>query len=130
MPSGPDALNKPPPGLDEMDLASPKLGDLPQSQSGNAGAKPRWTLASSGEGPVDVKAALKATEGDAIAYAAGTLHLERAGKYLFLVGTDDGLRLSVDNKVVLVRDESRPYREDDDVLPLDLGAGDHPILMK
>lgn len=139
-PPGPEALTRSPPDVDE-DKLSPKLGEaLPAllealdagKTNGNGKQKepPRWTLASSGEGPIDVKAALKQSEGDVIAYAAGTLHLARAGKVLLLVGADDGLRLSVDGKVVLVRDESRPFREDDDLVALDLAAGDHPILMK
>ena len=139
-PQGPDALTKPPEGVDEDKLA-PKLGDsLPAlleaadagRPNGNGKPKepPRWVLASSGEGPIDVKAALKAQESDVVAYAAGTLHLARAGKVLLLVGADDGLRLSVDGKVVLTRDESRPFRDDDDLVALDLDAGDHPLLLK
>lgn len=134
------ALDLPPPGLDEIDLASPKLGELPPSLASqlDAGAPPggkrkeppRWTLASSGEGPVDVKAALKPAEGDVVAYAAGTLHVPRAGKLLLLVGADDGVRVSVDGKVVFSRDEARPFRDDDDLVPLDLAAGDHPLLLK
>src|SRR5581483_9483213 len=100
------ALDTAPPGAEEMEIASAKLNESPPSLASQKNP-PRWTLASSGEGPVDVKAALKANESDQIAYAAGTLHVPKAGKYLLLVGTDDGLRLSVDNKVVLVRDESR-----------------------
>lgn len=128
-PPGSVALDTAPPGVDEIEIAAAKLNDSPPSLTSQKNP-PRWTLASSGEGPVDVKAALKANESDQIAYAAGTLHVPKAGKYLLLVGTDDGLRLSVDNKVVLVRDESRPYREDDDVIPVDLAAGDHPLLLK
>jgi len=58
------------------------------------------------------------------------LHVERAGRYYLLVGADDGIRLRVDGKTVLTRDEARPVRNDDDSVPLELTAGDHPIFMK
>ncbi len=93
-----------------------------------------WKLASSGAGAIDLKAALKSDplsrKSDLIAYAAGTLHLARAEKIIMLLGSDDGARVSVDGKVVLLREEARPQRDDDDAVVLDLAAGDHPILFK
>src|SRR5262245_27702969 len=63
-PPGPDALDQSPAGVDERELA-PRLG-------ASLTRRPeRWVLASNGDGPVDVKAALHATESDIIAYAAG-----------------------------------------------------------
>lgn len=118
-------------------LLTPKLGESPQSAEKEP---PRWVLASSGEGPIDVIAALKTPspqkgattvkDNDLIAYAAATLHLEKAGKLLLLLGSDDGVRVSVDGKVVHTREEARPERDDDDLVPLDLTAGDHPIVLK
>lgn len=129
--AGPDALAQPPPGVDEEHLA-PRLGAaVPSGDVHNEPAKtPRWILASSDAGPIDVKSALKQKESDVVAYAAGTLHVARAGKVLILVGADDGLRLWVDGKVVLTRDESRPFRNDDDLVALDLAAGDHALRLK
>ncbi len=132
----PDDLASDPQTLAESTL-SPRLGDSPQSTEKEP---PAWVMASSGEGPVDVIAALKnpaaqkgsttVKDNDLIAYAAGTLHLDTPGKLLLLIGSDDGVRVSVDGKVVLGREEARPERDDDDLIPLDLTAGDHPIMLK
>jgi predicted esterase len=110
-----EALVRPPVGLDEAKLD-------PHA--------PAWIIASSAEGPVDVKAALAAKESDIVAYAAATLHLQRPGRHYLMLGADDGVRMSVDGKVVLVRDDARPERDDDDIVPIELAAGDHPIVLK
>ncbi|HEX7604858.1 MAG TPA: hypothetical protein VF316_24735, partial [Polyangiaceae bacterium] len=124
----PDPLLASPPDVDEDQLV-PQLGSEGPKQGGTKEA-PKWVLASSGEGAVDVKAALAAKGADLVAYAAGTLHLARATKLLLLLGADDGLRVSVDGRVLFSRDEARPQRDDDDLVPLDLGAGDHKLLLK
>jgi hypothetical protein len=105
-----------------------------------------WRVASGtggGNGVIDLVAAFAAngangTSGasgakgakgtDLFTDAGGVLHVEQAGRYTLLVGADDGLRVIVDGKRVLSRDEGRPLREDDDMIPLDLGAGDHTVL--
>lgn len=124
--------------IDEHKLA-PNLGDAWEgdTRAGNApdpkspgNSAPAWVLASSGEGPIDVKAALKTKEADVVGYAAGTLEIARGGKFVILLGTDDGVRLTVDGKTIFTRDEARPYRSDDDVIPVDLAAGDHPVVLK
>jgi predicted esterase len=115
-PSAPEALRQAPEGVDETRLV--------------AREGPVWTLASSNEGPIDLKAFLHATEPDVIAYVGGTLHVSRAGRYHLLVGADDGVRVSVDGRTVFTRDEARPERDDDDMIPLDLAAGDHALLFK
>jgi poly(3-hydroxybutyrate) depolymerase len=124
--------------IDETKIA-PMLGDfwkddarisnLPDPKSpGNTA--PTWTLASSGEGAIDIRGALKTKEPDVVAYAAGTLKIARGGKLLLLLGTDDGVRVMVDGKTIFTRDEARPERSDDDLVPMDLTAGDHPIVLK
>jgi predicted esterase len=139
-PRGLEALTLPPKGLDEATLA-PSLGAAPPGLVEPDAGPPRpgvqrrepvrWQLASSAEGPIDLKALLKPPpSSDPIAYAAGTLRLDRARRLHLLVGADDGVRVSVDGRVVLARDESRPYRPDDDLVTLDLAAGEHPILLK
>jgi poly(3-hydroxybutyrate) depolymerase len=124
--------------IDETKIA-PMLGDFwkddtriqnvpdPKSPGNTA---PTWTLASSGEGAIDIRGALKTKEPDVIAYAAGTLKIARGGKYLLLLGTDDGVRVIIDGKNIFTRDEARPERSDDDLVPIDLTAGDHPIVLK
>ena len=65
-----------------------------------------------------------------VAYAAGTLHLEKAGTYHLLLGADDGVSVTIDGKHVFLRDEARPQRDGDDLITVDLAAGDHPIVLK
>ncbi len=115
-PTAPEALQRAPEGVDEAQLVVRE--------------GPTWILGSSNEGAVDLKSLLHATEPDVIAYVAGTLHVARAGRYYLLLGADDGLRASVDGRVVFTRDEARPERDDDDMIPVDLAAGDHPLLFK
>lgn len=129
-PSGPEALTQPPPGLNEATIApnfGAAWGPPPNEKIKDP---PRWLIASSGEGPIDVRAALQSRESDLVAYAAATLHVERAGRFFLLIGADDGLRVIVDGKPIFTRDESRPERDDDDLVPLDLTAGDHAVVLK
>ncbi len=122
----PDPLAADPPKLVESTAQSPNAG--------SAAGGTHWSVVATNAGALDVKAALKtnplASGSDLVAYAAGTLHLARAEKIIMLLGSDDGVRVSVDGKVVLLRDEARPQRDDDDNVVLDLAAGDHPILFK
>jgi predicted esterase len=117
-------LEHPPPALGTIDDAA--LTPV----AGAAVAGKSWTLASASEGPIDLKGALHASGNELVAYAAATLHVEEAGRYLLLLGADDGVRVFVDGKTAFARDESRPQRDDDDIVPLELGAGDHTLLLK
>jgi len=127
------ALDTTPPGVDEAALAPSSGAALSGERDlGSAKKRPaaRWLIASSNEGAIDLKAALEASGPELVAYAAASLHVERAGRYLLLLGVDDGLRVSVDGRVVLTRDDGRPVRDDDDIVPLELSAGDHAIVLK
>ncbi len=86
-----------------------------------------WKVAS-GSGAIDIAAALGVHTNDLFADAGGVLHVEQAGRYTLLVGADDGLSVFVDGKRLLTRDEARPQRDDDDLVPLDLTAGDHTVV--
>ena len=84
-----------------------------------------------GSRTIDLKASLDDAGGsELVAYAAGRLHVEKAGRHYLLLGVDDGVRVSVDGAVVFSRDDARPVRDDDDVIALDLAAGDHDIVLK
>ncbi len=86
---------------------------------------------SDGSRTIDLKTTLEdATGSELIAYAAGRLHVERAGRHYLMLGVDDGIRIFVDGAVVYTRDDARPVRDDDDIVPLDLTAGDHDIVLK
>jgi predicted esterase len=128
-PATPEALNRPPPGVDETHLG-PRAGSAVGASATTASSPPVWTIAASNEGAIDLQSLFHASDPDLIAYAAGTLHVDRAGRYYVLVGADDGVRVFVDGRPVFLRDEARPEREDDDMIRLDLPAGDHSILVK
>jgi hypothetical protein len=114
------AIDTVPPGIDERALP-PTFG----------GAQVRLATPSGDERRIDVKAALgEPTAADAIAYAYARLHVETPGRYVWLLGVDDGVRLFVDGAPTFTRDVARAYREDDDVVPMDLAAGDHDIVLK
>ena len=89
---------------------------------------PRWRLAATNDGAIDVGGAID-SRFYVGAYAAGVLHLEHAGRYLLLLGAGDAVAVSVDGKRVLVRDMPRPEQDDGDLVTLDLAAGDHPVLL-
>jgi predicted esterase len=89
----------------------------------------RWVLASAARAPLDLVAALDAHVRDRIAYAGGVMHIERGGHHVLLLGVDDGVSVLVDGKRVFSHDEARPLRDDDDLVPLELAAGDHTIVL-
>lgn len=100
---------------DESQL-SPRLGDP-------------WRLVAADGGIVDLAEALDAHGRDRFAYAAGVLHIEHGGRHTLLLGADDGAAVIVDGKRVYDRDVARPQRDDDDLVPLDLSAGDHTLVL-
>ncbi len=108
-----------------LDHLSPRL-DAPVSDAAGA---PRWRLAWASDGPIDMAAALGSPGGDRTALAAGVLHLETGGPHLLLIGADDGVSVMVDGARVYSCDDARPERDDDDLVPLDLGAGDHTVVL-
>lgn len=126
------ALAQSPVGLDEARI-EPSLGHLfsPSSTAALPGKKPPvWRLASSPTGSIDLQDALKTKGNELFAYAAGVLSIKKRARYHLLVGSDDGVRVSIDGKAIFARDESRPLRDDDDVLTLELDPGDHPVVLK
>jgi hypothetical protein len=145
------ALDASPIGVDDRKLTATLGGAVGGERDLGSKRKPpaRWLLASSGPanaaGPtpapqdpgtegsrtIDLKANLEDAGGsDLIAYAGGRIHVDKSGRYLLLLGVDDGVRVSIDGVVVLTRDDARPVRDDDDIVPLDLDAGDHDVLLK
>jgi predicted esterase len=106
-----------------VDVYDPK-----KSKWGTAPAA--WTAASSGEGAIDLEKVFGSRGKPAVAYLGGVLRVPKAKRMLLLVGSDDGCEVLVDGKSIFVRDVSRPQRDDDDLIPLDLEAGDHTVLFK
>jgi predicted esterase len=99
---------------------SPRLGE--------SVGESRWRVAAT-DGAVDLVAALDVHASDRHAYAGGVLRVAHAGRFYLLLGVDDGVAVVVDGARVFARDEGRPLRDDDDLLPLDLGEGDHTVVL-
>lgn len=131
---GPRPLLDPPEGVDERALGARLGAELggPRALGKKTLPPAKWELAASASGPVDVRAAFGdlAKGKHLVAYAAGTLRIAHAGRYALLLGIDDGVRVAVDGRWVFARDKARPVRADDDVIPLDLTAGDHAVVLK
>ncbi len=103
---------------------SPRLDEA----VGGAPNAPRWRLASTNDGALDIAAAID-SRAYGIAYAAGVLHVERGGRHLLLLGAGDAVSVLVDGKRVFGREDPRPERDDEDLIALDLAHGDHPIVL-
>ncbi|HKQ70169.1 MAG TPA: alpha/beta hydrolase-fold protein, partial [Polyangiaceae bacterium] len=91
---------------------------------------PAWRLVSSTQGPIDLAASFNQRGAESFAFLYGVLHLTEPLKGMLLVGASDGVRIYVDRKLVSSSDYPRPERDDEEIIRLDLPAGDHPILMK
>src|SRR5258708_5880303 len=111
--------------LPEDAAPSPTLDDAVVE----GGASSRWRLVSSPRGAIDLVAAFGPQGRDRAVYAGGVLHVERGGYYTLLLGADDGLAAFVDGKRVLSHDEPRARRDDEDLLGVDLTAGDHTLVL-
>ncbi|MFI5303020.1 MAG: hypothetical protein ACHREM_33435, partial [Polyangiales bacterium] len=95
----------------------------------------KWRLVHSVPGSdggpgVDLATSLNAQGANAIAYVAAIVRLPVAQKLFLMVGVDDGLEIFVDGTSRFERDADRPMRADDDIVPLDLTAGDHVLVLK
>ncbi len=112
-----------PHALDEGAVA-PRLDE----PAGPGASGPRWRLASTSDGAIDVGGAIDSRFYVA-AYAAGVLHVEHGGRHLLLLGGGDAVAVTVDGKRVLARESPRPEQDDEDLIALDLAAGDHTILL-
>jgi mono/diheme cytochrome c family protein len=58
----------------------------------------------------------------------GTIELPQAGDYLFLIGSDDGSRLLIDGKVVVVTDGVHPFEQKRKKQPMT--AGPHSVVVE
>jgi mono/diheme cytochrome c family protein len=58
----------------------------------------------------------------------GTIELPQAGDYLFLIGSDDGSRLLIDGKVVVVTDGIHPFEQKRKKQPMI--AGPHSVVVE
>jgi poly(3-hydroxybutyrate) depolymerase len=102
----------------------PRLDGVVASPGGPA----RWRVAACGDGALNLDEALE-THVHGTAYAGGLVRAPRDGRYLLLLGVEGGLDVRVDGRLVFAREGSRPGRDAEDLVPLDLSAGDHVVLL-
>lgn len=107
---------------DDLGLLPPRLGGPIASDPG----APRWRVLAAKDGILDLAAETTAA-GDA-AFAGGFVKIDRAGRYVLLVGADDAVVLWVDGHRVFSHESARSRRDDEDLIPLDLVPGDHAIV--
>ena len=119
-------------GVDESSLSG-RLGrsvTLAALDPGAETSSATWKIVSAPEGPIDLLSALSQRGPEAFAFLYGVLHLDAPLQGMLLLGSSDGAKVWIDRKVVSSNDWPRPERSDEDVIRLDLPAGDHPILLK
>lgn len=100
----------------------------------STGTRPRekatWQVSVGGGGVLDLKTDLKTKGSEATGLAFGVLRVTERLRGWLLLGVDDGVVAYLDGKQVLARDDGRAAHPDDDLIPLDLAPGDHPLLLK
>ena len=88
-----------------------------------------FTLLQAPSGRYDLQKSLRAPE-NSFALFAGVLRAQTQSRVVLILGTDDGVRVTVDDRVVLDKDLRRPPLHDDDAVEFDLAPGDHPLLIR
>ncbi len=86
-------------------------------------------LRQSRTGRFDLQQALHA-QPNAFALFAGILRATAPTRVILILGTDDGVRVTIDDRVLLDKDLWRPALHDDDAVEFDLSPGDHPLLIR
>lgn len=115
------------PWSDESHL-SPRF-DEPVGEGSGA---PRWRLATTSGGVLDVAAALGAGDAKAqrmVGYAGGVVRVEHGGRHVLLLGVDDGVAVIIDGRRVFARDQVRARRDDEDMAVFELTPGEHSVLL-
>jgi len=88
------------PGVDAL---QPRLG----AALGTSADAPRWRLATTSRGPLDLAAAFDDPHAPkTAAYVGGVLHLESSRRVLVFLGVDGGASLFVDGRCVLAREQA------------------------
>ncbi len=132
--------NRTPHGLDTVVIAGGEEASLtgrlgrtvaitPPDADSDAPTTATWRVVGS-VGALDVGAVLNHRGSEGYAFLYGTLHLTEPLKGLLLVGASDGARVWIDRRMVSTNDASRLERDDEDVIRLDLSAGEHSIVIK
>jgi predicted esterase len=110
----------------ENDGIRPRL----RSAVGSSPEAPRWRLATTARGPLDLTTAFGDAPGPrASAYVGGVLHLEGPRKLVVFLGVDGGATLWVDGRCLLAHDQAFGRVDDEDVAFAELDSGDHAFVV-
>jgi predicted esterase len=88
-----------------------------------------FSLLQASQGRYDLGKTLR-TQPNSYALFAGVLRAAKPTKVVLILDADDGVRVTLDGRVVLNKDLVRPPLHADDAVELDLSAGDHPLLIR
>ena len=79
------------------------------------------------QGGVDLGLLIGGTE--CLAFAAAKIHVDTAGRYRFLMGSDDGMRVWLDGEEIHFARGPRAAAPDQDEVIVELSAGEHDVLV-
>ncbi|HUT24719.1 MAG TPA: prolyl oligopeptidase family serine peptidase [Sumerlaeia bacterium] len=95
------------------------------------GTRAAWFAHASGEDIVDLNAAFGVADSvNVVAYAYAVIHREEAGEGVITVGSDDGVRVWLNGRLVHDNLVGRSVRLDADVIPVSFRKGENAILLK
>jgi len=108
--------------------ARPAAGRIVRLPDGSTIA---WTAYTSDGDSIQFANAFGGKEtGNRVAYAFRTLRRDKAGRAFLGIGSDDSVKVYLNGKRVHEHVVGRGIRADDDVVPVDLVAGDNALLVK
>ena len=92
---------------------------------------PTWRVLASRTGAIDVRRQLHtATQARGYALLGGILHLEEDLEGWLMVAADGGIAVFADGQILFDRDVPRLRDRSWDPIPIELGAGDHSIVLR
>jgi poly(3-hydroxybutyrate) depolymerase len=101
-----------------------------RAQAGLSADAPRWRLASTARGPLELAPLFDDTHGPkGTAYAGGVLHLETSRRVLLVLGVDGDAAVWVDGRCLFAREQVSARLVDDVVVAADLSSGDHDVVL-
>ncbi|MBI5834902.1 MAG: hypothetical protein HZB16_21585 [Armatimonadetes bacterium] len=114
----------------DAEYAPERRVDLKRAADG-LGGKVKWQPLTTGDnGMVNFKAAFPDRQENAVAYLYLTLNAPREVPCRMLLGSDDGVKVWLNDTLVHANNASRPCQADEDKVPVTLQAGENKLLVK
>jgi hypothetical protein len=110
---------------DESRMA-PRLGDPAIDEAG-----PLWRTVSSADGSVDLAAAFGGLDRASMAYAGAKVRVGKEGARVLLLGIVGAADVTVfvDGHVSFASDRTKPHRDDEELVPIEIADGEHTIVL-